>query len=204
MSTACTNSESKETWWEWSKLNYTKCTTYCKYMLFGGYFVALEACLHWNDTSIMICSLSKLASDISKKLILDRIEDLSCAWSSIMGQENPASEDCIWAGKSWAMSQHPTLWDAGPRCAITSMIWQQELRLCHENVSPCLIVWHKYSISPSLFWLPNGIGEYAVLDLSQQYAQDSPVHWNFNHRPASAAAMPQISWHRYSISPSPF
>jgi hypothetical protein len=26
-----------------------KCTTYCKYMRFGGLFVALEACPGWND-----------------------------------------------------------------------------------------------------------------------------------------------------------
>ena len=25
------------------------CTTYCKYMRIGGLFVALEACLGWND-----------------------------------------------------------------------------------------------------------------------------------------------------------
>jgi hypothetical protein len=51
---------------------------YCKYMCFGTLFVALEAGLGWIDQTIMSRSLSKLASYISKKLILDRIEDLSC------------------------------------------------------------------------------------------------------------------------------
>jgi len=47
--TGSTNSKSKKTWWEWSKLKCTKCTTYCKDMRFGSLFVALEACLSWND-----------------------------------------------------------------------------------------------------------------------------------------------------------
>ena len=47
--TGSTNSKSKETWWQWSKLKYTKCTTYCKYMHFGGLFVPIEAWLGWND-----------------------------------------------------------------------------------------------------------------------------------------------------------
>jgi len=46
-------------------------------------------------TSIMTRSLSKLASYISKKLILDRIEDLSCERSSIIGPQNPGSESGI-------------------------------------------------------------------------------------------------------------
>jgi len=56
-------------------------------------------------TSIMTRSLSKLASYISKKLILDRIEDLSCEWSSIIGQENHGSESGIGAKNTQAMSQ---------------------------------------------------------------------------------------------------
>jgi len=47
--TGSTNSKSKKTWWEWRKLQYTKCTTYCKYMRFSGLFVALQACLGWNE-----------------------------------------------------------------------------------------------------------------------------------------------------------
>jgi len=47
--TGSTNSKSKKTWWERSKLKYTKCTTYCKYMRFGGWFVALAVFLGWND-----------------------------------------------------------------------------------------------------------------------------------------------------------
>ena len=150
--------------------------------------------------SIMTGSLSKLASYISKKLILERFEDLSWEWSSIIGRENPSSGSGIWAKNTRAMSQLPTLWDADQRCARTSMICQQKLRICHEWVSLCLILWHKYSISPSLFWLPNGIGEYAVWDLSRRYAQDSLVHRNLKHWPANAVAMRPISWHRYPIS----
>jgi len=44
-----TNSKLKKIWWEWSKLKYTKCTTYCKSRRFGGLFVPLEACLGLND-----------------------------------------------------------------------------------------------------------------------------------------------------------
>jgi len=47
--TGSTDSKSKKTWWEWSKLKYRNCTTYYKYMHFGGLFVALEAYLGWND-----------------------------------------------------------------------------------------------------------------------------------------------------------
>jgi len=46
--TESTNSKSKKTSWEWSKLHYSKCITYCKYTRFSGLFVALEACLGWN------------------------------------------------------------------------------------------------------------------------------------------------------------
>jgi hypothetical protein len=41
--------------------------------------------------------------------------------------------------------------------------------------------------------LQNEIGEYAVLDLSQRYAHDFPVHRNFNYSAANAVALPQIS-----------
>jgi hypothetical protein len=47
-------------------------------MRFSGVFVALEACLGWNDTILNNLQLVKLASYMSKKHILDRIEDLSC------------------------------------------------------------------------------------------------------------------------------
>jgi hypothetical protein len=43
-----------------------------------------------------------------------------------------------------------------------------------------------------VFPLPNGLGKYAVLDLSRRYAQDSPVDWNFNYRPAIVEARPGI------------
>ena len=42
--------------------------------------------------SIITCSLSKLASYISKKRNLDRIEDLSCEWSSSRRLETPAGK----------------------------------------------------------------------------------------------------------------
>jgi hypothetical protein len=68
---------------------------YCKYMHFGGFFVALEACLDWNDTSIMTRSVSMITSYISKKLILDGIADLSYSRSSITGKENRSSKSYI-------------------------------------------------------------------------------------------------------------
>jgi hypothetical protein len=46
-------------------------------------------------TSIMTRSLSKLASYISKKLIPDRIDDVSWEWTGSIGQENPGSESSI-------------------------------------------------------------------------------------------------------------
>ena len=105
---------------------------YCKYMRFSGLFVALEAYLGWNDNIHNNLQLVKLASYISKKLILDRIDDLSCDWSLIIGQQNTGSKSGIWAKNTRAMSQLPTLWDANQRYARTSMISQQKLWLCHE------------------------------------------------------------------------
>jgi len=54
--------------------------------------VTVEACLGWNDISIMSHSLSKLAYDKSKNIILDWIEDLSCPWTRIIGQDIPTQE----------------------------------------------------------------------------------------------------------------
>jgi hypothetical protein len=51
---------------------------YYKPMRFAGLFIVLEACLGWNDNIYNDSKLVKLASEISKKLILDGIEDLSC------------------------------------------------------------------------------------------------------------------------------
>jgi len=185
-----TDSKSKKTGFEWSKLQHTRYTTFCKYMCFGGLFVVSEAWLGLNDKSIMTHSLAKLASYISMKLILDRIEDLSCAWCSIIGQENPGSKSCIWAKNTWAVAQFPTLHGEDQRCTRTSIIRQQKLRLCHEYVSPCLRFWHKYPIWPRL---RNGISKYAVLDLSRRYAEDSPVQLNLHYMPWKAPALPQIS-----------
>ena len=70
--TASTDSKSKKSRWEWSKL---KSKVHCGlgYMRIGGLFVALEAYLSQNDISIMSRSLSKLPLKISKKLTLDWI-----------------------------------------------------------------------------------------------------------------------------------
>jgi len=54
--------------------------------------------------------LSKLASYISRKLILDRIDDLSCEISSIIGQENPGGESGSRAKKTQAVSLLSTQW----------------------------------------------------------------------------------------------
>jgi hypothetical protein len=62
------------------------------YMRISGLFVTLEACHGWNDNIHNDSQLVKVGSNLSKKLILDRIEDLSSECSSIIGQENPGSE----------------------------------------------------------------------------------------------------------------
>jgi len=129
--TVSTDSKSKKTWWEWSKLE-SKVHYRLGYMCFSGVFVTLEACLGRNDTSIMSRSLSMLASYKSKNVILDCIADLSCARTSIIGQEIPGSESCSLAMNTSAMSQSLTLWDADLRCAWTSLICQQKLWLCYE------------------------------------------------------------------------
>ena len=97
-----------------------------------GYLSHLRCAWARTIQSIMTCSLSMLASYISKKLILDRIEDLSCAWSSIIGKENPNGESTIWVQTTRAVSQLPTQRDANRKCARTGMICLQKLRLCHE------------------------------------------------------------------------
>jgi len=94
--------------------------------------VAVEACLTWNETFIMSCSLPKLSSLKSKNVIRDWIADLSCAWTSIIGQNLPSSERCSFAMNTQAVSQSPTLWDAYLRCARTTMIFLHKLQLCPE------------------------------------------------------------------------
>jgi len=172
--TVSTDSKLKQIWWERRKLQYT--VQYrLWYMCFSGICVAPEVCLGRNDTSIMSRRLSKWALNKSKNLILDWIADRGCAGTSIRGQEIPGSERCSLAMNTWAASWSPTLWDADLRCARTSRICQQWLPLCYTSVSPCLIFWHNYWISPRLTILPNGMCKYALPDLSWWYAQDSPI-----------------------------
>jgi len=137
--TVSTNSKLKKTRWEWSKLKYTKCTTYYKYIRLGGSLVTLKIFLGWNAIFIMTHSLSKLASYTSKKLILNWIKYLSCPWSSMIGQENPRTASNICAKITRAMSQLLTLWDMHQRFTRTLIICQQMLRHCYETVSPCLM-----------------------------------------------------------------
>jgi len=91
--TESTDWKSKKTWWEWRKLTYT---VHYKlgYRRFSGIFVALELCLGWNNTSIMSCSLPKLASYKSKNIIWDWMVDFSCTRTSIRGQEIPGGASC--------------------------------------------------------------------------------------------------------------
>jgi len=109
--TVYTDSKSKKRWWEWSKLQYNVHYRVA-FMHFVGLFVTLEACLGWNDTVIMSCSLSKLASYKSKNLNLDWIADLSCIWTSIKGWEMSGSESYSLAMNTRAMSPYLTLLDA--------------------------------------------------------------------------------------------
>jgi len=80
-------------------------------MHFVGFFVRVEACLTWNDASMMSCNWSKLASDRSNNLIVDWIADLSCALTSIIGQQIPGKESFSLAMSTQAVSPYPTLWD---------------------------------------------------------------------------------------------
>jgi len=122
-------------------------------MLFGGVFVTLKACLGRNDTSIMIRSMSSLATYKSKNIILDWMVDFSCARTAIKDQELLGRESCRWAMNTWAVTQYSTLCDADLESAQTSMICQQKQHLCYKQVSQCLIFWQKYSTSPRLTWL---------------------------------------------------
>jgi len=103
-------------------------------MHFGGLFVAVVVCLGWNDTFLMSRSLSKLASYNSKNLNLHSIADLSCARTSIMGQQLPSRASCSLAMNTGTMSQHRTVWDADLRCAQQSAIRQPKLQLCYLYV----------------------------------------------------------------------
>jgi len=109
--TVSNDSKLKIMWWEWSKLK-GKVHYGLRYMHSDGFFVGLEMCLRCNYTSILSRNLSKLASYKSKNIILDWIADLSFAWTSIKGQENPVSESCSLAMNIQVMSQYPILQDA--------------------------------------------------------------------------------------------
>jgi hypothetical protein len=108
--------------------------------------VTVEVSLGWSDTSKMSHSLSMLASDKSKTTILDCIADLSCASTSIIGQDKPSSDSSSYTMYSRASFQSPTLWDADVRCIPTTMINLHMLWLCHKSVSPSLVFWYKNSI----------------------------------------------------------
>jgi len=156
VSTVTTDPKSKKAWSGWRKLKY-KGHYRQGYMCFGGVFVTLEACLGRNAISIMSRSLSTLALYKSKNLILDWMADLSCARTSIRGQELHGSKSFSLATNTWALFQDLSLCDADLRCTRTPMISQQTLQLCYKEVSQCLIFWEKYSISPRLSWLPLGL-----------------------------------------------
>jgi len=91
------------------------------YRHWGGVFVAVEVCLGRNDTSIMSRSLSMLASQISKTIILDWMVDFSCARTSIRGHEIPGRKCCSLTMNTWPMSQYPTLCEVDHKCVRTSM-----------------------------------------------------------------------------------
>ena len=160
---------------------------YCKYMRFDGFFITLAVSLGWNDN------------------ILNDLQLVKVGFIHI----HKAHSGQNWRFQFWMIFNHrprkPQQWKGHlrqeyPSCVSASNSLGCGSEVCQNfNDMPAnaaalpQISWHRYSILPSLFWLPNGIGEYAVLDLSWRYAQDSPVHQNFNHRPAKAAALPRIS-----------
>jgi len=130
--TGSTHSKSKKTWWAWSKLQYTEWTTYCKYMCFGGWFVAIEACLGCND---IIHNDSQL---VNVGLIHNQETHPGRDWWSQLWMifnyraGKPRHRKRLLRQESRAVSQLPTLWDVDQRCARPSMICQQKLPLCHE------------------------------------------------------------------------
>jgi len=125
---ASTNSMSKRTWWERRKLKHTVHFR-LGYTGFGGVFLALEACLGWNNSFIISRSMSRLASYKSKNDILDLMADLSYARTEIRGQIIPSCASCSLAMNTSAVSLYPTLRNADLRCARTSMIFQRKLQL---------------------------------------------------------------------------
>jgi len=84
-----TDSKPKKTWWEWSELNW-KVHYGLGYVLFRGLLLLLRQAWAGMMHLLMSRSLSKLASVKSKNVILDMIADLSCAWTSIIGQDTSA------------------------------------------------------------------------------------------------------------------
>jgi hypothetical protein len=102
-------------------------------MRIGGLFVALEACLGWNDN---IHNDSQLV-----KVGFIHIQEAHSGqdWRSqfwMIFNHRPGKPR-QWKGEFEPRIPEPclsfrTLWDADLRCARTSMICQQMLRLCHE------------------------------------------------------------------------
>jgi len=100
-----------------------------------------------------------------ENLIHDLIADRRCSWSYTLGNEIPPSNPGTKAIIQCAVSHHLTLWDADLRCSWTSSICQQKLWLWNRYVS-CIIFQRRYWLTWRLYWLPNGIGIYALCDLS--------------------------------------
>ena len=133
--TASTDSKSKKTWWEWSKLKY-KVRYEVGNLCFGGVLSQLRRTWPGMRHSQWVASLPKLTSLKSKHVILDWIADLSCAWTSIIrqiiGQDIPSSERSSFTMNTRAMSQTPRPGHADLRCARTTMIFLHKLQCCHE------------------------------------------------------------------------
>jgi len=70
-----------------------------------------------------------LASYKSKYLILHRITDLSCVWTSIIHQEILGNNNFHLTMNTQAVTEHPTFWDADLCWAQTSMIHLEKVRL---------------------------------------------------------------------------
>lgn len=145
-----------------------------------------------NATFIISHNLPKLASYKSKKVILGWIADMSCTWTSIIGQDITSSESCTIPSNSRAVFRMPTLCDAHLMCARTTMIFLPMLQPCHEQVSPCPMFWHTNTIPCRLCWMRNGIGRYAVMGIMIS-AKNFPLYLNFDYMQPKAAALPRIS-----------
>jgi len=121
-------SKMKRTWSEWRKSKYK-----VQYRLHPCTLVAYLSLVrhHWPGMIHLqwVAACQSWLQYWPKNLILAWIAVLSCAWTSIIGQEIPRSESCCLACNMWAVSQHLALWDRVLTCAWTSMICLQQLWL---------------------------------------------------------------------------